>query len=391
VDQSIYQKREVSLILTEGELLWKKFLTYDIMLNPSKFIEEEFEWHCKEGIPKNINLLLNEFNKFRRLRPLKIILNCVDKDVRNYYAKRLSKFYNIPIINYEKIIEMLSLKIEELAEEEKVIKNKYIVLKEKMEFLNNNPDYINEENLLLCDPTEIIIEGLKYLLKENACNNRGYVLEGMPVNVEEIKMLYFYKTELTAEELGEIGGEVEMEGEEIEALEGMEVIDQNEMVDIKGMEETKQPEDDGEKNSQMDDEQNEKNISGMDGEIEDMEDMENLEKYDAQDKNVINDPPKEEVKPKKKKKIKPKKYKTLFDKTLLPESVITISFPDTNSYEVDNIFWEVENFYQENNTEILNLLFNQTELDDKLIEEKANEIFEMMRIYIERVFLFILN
>jgi len=45
---------------------------------------------------------------------------------------------------------------------------------------------------------------------------------------------------------------------------------------------------------------------------------------------------------------------------------------------VDNIFWEVEQFYQENQIEILNLMFEDKKTDD------PEETFEMMRIYIER-------
>ena len=83
-------------------------------------------------------------------------------------------------------------------------------------------------------------------------------------------------------------------------------------------------------------------------------------------------------KKKKKKKIKPKKYKKKFDKTLLPESVITLSQINGLNHYVDNIFWEVEQFYQENQIEILDLMFEDKKTDD------PEETFEMMRIYIER-------
>lgn len=43
--------------------------------------------------------------------------------------------------------------------------------------------------------------------------------------------------------------------------------------------------------------------------------------------------------------------------------------------EVDNVFWEIECFFQENNIEILNLL----------VHSNTEEMFEMIRIYVERV------
>ena len=81
---------------------------------------------------------------------------------------------------------------------------------------------------------------------------------------------------------------------------------------------------------------------------------------------------------KKKKKIKPKKYKKKFEKTLLPESVIILSKIDKETNDVDNSFWEVEQFYQENQIEIMNLVYEDGQKDD------PEETFEMMRIYIER-------
>ena len=82
---------------------------------------------------------------------------------------------------------------EDLNEEEIEMKEKYLSLKEKLEFLNNNPDFKNEENLLLFDYNEIMLEAFKYLLNENASKNCGYVLEGMPVNMEEIERLYYHQ------------------------------------------------------------------------------------------------------------------------------------------------------------------------------------------------------
>ena len=56
---------------------------------------------------------------------------------------------------------------------------------EKAKFLEEHPEFKNEENLLLFDKDEILFECLKYLLKSNAAVNRGYVLEGIPVNMEQ--------------------------------------------------------------------------------------------------------------------------------------------------------------------------------------------------------------
>ena len=249
IDPNKIDKTKLTQCITDNELTWQLHLNIDVLLANSKFIEEEWEWHCKEGIPGNIKKLLDEFSKMRKLRPIKIILNSSDKNQRCIYAEKLYKFYNIPVISYDTIMDKLNLDEDSLNEEEKLMNEKFLFLKKRLDGLNPNDP--NEANDLLMNPTEIMFEALKYILKENICINRGYVLEGLPINLEEVNMLYNRKEE------------IKDEGEIIE--------------DEKPAED--QPED-----------------------------------------------PEAESKPKEiKKKIKKKQYKTIFEKDLLPESVISLS------------------------------------------------------------------
>jgi hypothetical protein len=359
LDPKLLEKRRVELIFTKDEFNWKEQLNIDIKLNPSKFIDEEFEWHCKEGIPRNIPKLLQEFAQARKLRPLRIILNCSDKDIRSKLALKISKFFNIPVINYERIIDMMSIDREELSEEELFMNEKYLFLKDRMDFLQNNPDFINEANELLYDSNEIMMECLKYLLNENACKNRGYVLEGMPVSIDEINKLYYKKEEIVPEE-----GDMMDEDMDDMDIDNMDNIDNMGIIDP------------------MTDNRIDSMMGGSMMENSQMMEDEKSE-YDDEGNKIIKEPKQptlfEEPKlpPVKKKKIKPKKYKIVFEKNMLPESVITICFNQSKNAqaEVDNIFWEAEQFFQENGIEPLNLLF----------DENIEEIFELMRIFIERV------
>jgi len=252
IDPSRTDKTKLNQCITDNELNWQLHLNIDVMLNNSKFIEEEWEWFCKEGIPGNIKKLLDEFCKLRKLKPIKIILNSNDKNQRCSYSDKLGKFFNIPVINYNTIMEKLNLEEDSLTEEERLMNEKYLYLKKRLNSLD--PSNPNEANELLMDPTEIMFETLKYILKENVCTNRGYVLEGLPINMEEINMLYFKKEEIVEE------GENAEENQE------------------------KPPEE----------ENNDPEAQG--GKVE----------------SAI-------------KKIKKKKYKTIFEKELLPESVISIT------------------------------------------------------------------
>ena len=124
------------------------------MLRKSKYLGEDYEWYCKEGIPANCPKLLKEFCSYRYLRPLKIILNCKNESYRKLFAQKISKFYNIPILNFELMMEKLNQNISE-DEEEKFMNEKYYKLKERLDFLEANPNFKNEANELLYDKTEI--------------------------------------------------------------------------------------------------------------------------------------------------------------------------------------------------------------------------------------------
>ena len=126
ISPKVSEKTNLNLIFTVNELIWPNFLSKDIQLTNSKFIEEEFEWHCKEGIPSNIKKLLTEFCLYRNLRPIKIILNCSDSVERKVFAEKISKAYNIPIINDTYLSEMLEYVEDDLDEEDKITKQKYL-------------------------------------------------------------------------------------------------------------------------------------------------------------------------------------------------------------------------------------------------------------------------
>ena len=367
IDKLKYEKNKLVMNITKHELTWTRFLGIDVMLKKSKYLGEDYEWYCKEGIPANCQKLLKEFCSYRYLRPLKIILNCKNEKYRKLFAEKISKFYNIPIINFELMIEQLNQNISE-NEEEKYMNEKFYKLKERLDFLESHPDFKNEANELLYDKNEILYECLKYLLKSNAAVNRGYVLEGIPVTKDEINSIYYYKKEIKTnpEDEEKPPEEEEQEDEEEE----------------KKDDEKEEKKDDGENKEDEDkkegDEEEEKKDEDDENKDEENKEEEKKEEEKAPEEGEADGEGKKKKKKKKKKKIKPKKYKTKFEKTLLPESVITLSKIDKQTSEVDISFWEVEQFYQENKIEIMNLVYEDEEKDD------PEETFEMMRIYIER-------
>ena len=367
IDKLKYEKNKLVMNITKHELTWTRFLGIDVMLKKSKYLGEDYEWYCKEGIPANCQKLLKEFCSYRYLRPLKIILNCKNEKYRKLFAEKISKFYNIPIINFELMIEQLNQNISE-NEEEKYMNEKFYKLKERLDFLESHPDFKNEANELLYDKNEILYECLKYLLKSNAAVNRGYVLEGIPVTKDEINSIYYYKKEIKTNPEDE-----EKPPEEEEQEDEEEEKKDDEKEEKKDDEENKEDED-----KKEGDEEEEKKDEDDENKDEENKEEEKKEEEKAPEEGEADGEGKKKKKKKKKKKIKPKKYKTKFEKTLLPESVITLSKIDKKTSEVDISFWEVEQFYQENKIEIMNLVYEDEEKDD------PEETFEMMRIYIER-------
>jgi len=145
IDPSRTDKTKLNQCITDNELNWQLQLNLDVMLNNSKFIEEEWEWFCKEGIPQNLKKLLDEFCKLRKLRPLKIILNSNDKVQRCSYSEKIGKFFNIPVINYNTIMDKLNLDEESLTEEELIMNENYLSLKKRLNSLDpNNPNEAND-------------------------------------------------------------------------------------------------------------------------------------------------------------------------------------------------------------------------------------------------------
>ena len=92
----------------------------------------------------------------------------------------MSKFYNIPIINYTSIVKTLSISQDEIDEEELIMYKPFIDIKKKLDLENDE----QKKN-------ELMYDALKAILRENVCKNRGYVLTGIPISEEEIKLLYW--------------------------------------------------------------------------------------------------------------------------------------------------------------------------------------------------------
>jgi adenylate kinase len=152
------------------------------------FEKKMFKWHCEFGIPENLEKLRREFNLYRNLKPVKVMITGPPASGKTFIAERLSKFYNLPHIKIHDIIEMGKELQDELGEE---VRYKIEELKDKMveeweeaqkkiKNRKKNEPHIDRNTLNPRLPDEIVVKLLRRKLNENLCKNRGYILDGYP-------------------------------------------------------------------------------------------------------------------------------------------------------------------------------------------------------------------
>ena len=70
-------------------------LNIDIQIKSSKITENDFKWHCEKGIPENMDLLRQEFNLYRGIKPIKIIISGPPCGGKTYIAKKIANQFKI--------------------------------------------------------------------------------------------------------------------------------------------------------------------------------------------------------------------------------------------------------------------------------------------------------
>ena len=81
------------------------------------FEERKFKWHCEFGIPENIEKLGEEFNLYRDLKPIKIIISGPPYGGKSTIAKMISEKYKITHLTIDQICEWARNEKTELGNE----------------------------------------------------------------------------------------------------------------------------------------------------------------------------------------------------------------------------------------------------------------------------------
>ena len=181
-------------------------LSIDLQIKSSKVTEDEpkkenesneeynkrkFKWHCEKGIPENMDLLRQEFNLYRGIKPIKIIISGPPCGGKTYIAKKLSNHFKIlhltmpDIISWAKNLknflgEQMRQKMKEIEEKILIAQDEYDKRKNKKK---TDPPF---------DPTpyrrldsEFIGKLLKEKISTGECAGKGYILDNYPKTYQD--------------------------------------------------------------------------------------------------------------------------------------------------------------------------------------------------------------
>ena len=66
--------------------------------------EGDFNWHCKNGLAKNIQVVKDEFCKERGLKPFKIAITGKPCSGKSFFSKQLAEHFNVPHVHKEQVL-----------------------------------------------------------------------------------------------------------------------------------------------------------------------------------------------------------------------------------------------------------------------------------------------
>ena len=124
-----FKKAHPKLTPIQLDLDWRKSLLLDLKVKPSTLfiapanpeapVEGEdggeggaddvldLNWHCKNGLAINIQQVKKEFEEKRKLRPIKILITGPPCSGKTFFGQQLGEHYNVPHIHQEKLMEDL--------------------------------------------------------------------------------------------------------------------------------------------------------------------------------------------------------------------------------------------------------------------------------------------
>ena len=158
--------------------------------------ERKFQWHCEFGIPENIDKLSEEFNLYRDLKPIKIVISGPPYGGKSTIAKIISEKYKISHFTIDKICEWARNEKNEFGDE----------VRKKDEEIEENvnkamEEYEHRKNKKKTDPPfdpspykkysdDFLAKIIKNKLNSGECIGKGYILENYPKSYNDCMNLF---------------------------------------------------------------------------------------------------------------------------------------------------------------------------------------------------------
>ena len=158
--------------------------------------ERKFQWHCEFGIPENIDKLSEEFNLYRDLKPIKIVISGPPYGGKSTIAKMISEKYKISHFTIDKICEWARNEKNEFGDE----------VRKKDEEIEENvnkamEEYEHRKNKKKTDPPfdpspykkyseDFLAKIIKNKLNSGECIGKGYILENYPKSYNDCMNLF---------------------------------------------------------------------------------------------------------------------------------------------------------------------------------------------------------
>ena len=181
-------------------------LSIDIQIKSSKITEDEpkkenesidnynkrkFKWHCEKGIPENMDLLRQEFNLYRGIKPIRIIVSGPPSGGKTFIAKRIANRFKISHLTIPDIVawakNLKNILGEQTRKKMKEMDEKIIIAQE---------EYDKRKNKKKTDPpfdpspyrkfdSEFLGKIMKEKISTGECAGKGYVLDNYPKTYQD--------------------------------------------------------------------------------------------------------------------------------------------------------------------------------------------------------------
>ena len=164
--------------------------------NIMDYKERQFKWHCEYGIPENIDKLRDEFNLYRNLRPIKIVITGPPCGGKTTLCEFISKKYRINTYKINQFCDWAKNLNDEFGEE----------THQKMQEIEENlvkaqDEYDHRKNKRKTDPpldtsqikkfsSEFMGKILQKRLSLGECSTKGYILDNYPKTYEDCVNMY---------------------------------------------------------------------------------------------------------------------------------------------------------------------------------------------------------